>query len=192
MKQVSLLFISWLLAAFSYKAMAQESELKDKKKSEEIIIRKNGDKDVSMTIQINGDKVLINGKPINEFKDDNVSVNIRKMMTWNASPDIVVDGMDMGDFNFNMDGGSKVVLGVSTEKSEDGAVITDVTEGSAAAKAGLKEGDIITKFADTKINDSQELYDAVNKKNPNDEVSIEIKRDGKSKTVKAVLQERKN
>ena len=73
MKQFAfLVFISWFLSAFSYKAMAQETKIiekiKEKKKTEEIVIRRSGDKDVTMNIQITGDKILINGKPITEFK----------------------------------------------------------------------------------------------------------------------------
>lgn len=195
MKQVSLLFISWLLAAFSYKAMAQdESKIKDKKKTEEIIIRKNGDKDVNMTIQINGDKVLINGKPLTEFKDANITVNKRKITVRDGDHLAMLDGMgnfEMPNFGWNYEGGSKVVLGVTTEKADDGVVVTEVTKASAAEKAGLQKADIITKFGDTKIGDSQDLYDAVNKKKANDEVKIEFKREGKEKSVKAVIQERK-
>lgn len=170
--------------------MAQdEPKIKEKKKTEEIVIRKNGDKDVTMTIQITGDKVMINGKPITEFKDDNITVNKRKITVWDGDHFALMDGM--GNFGRNYEGGSKVVLGVTTGKADDGAVITQVTKGSAAEKAGLQKDDIITKFGDTKIGDSQDLYDAVNKKKSNDEVKIEFKRDGKDKSVKAVLLERK-
>ena len=199
MKQVSLLFISWFLAFFSYKAMAQddmqEQMQKEKKKAaEEIIIRRNGDKDVNMTIQINGDKVLINGKPLTEFKDDGISVNKRKVTVWNDDKLAMLEDMgnfDMQNFGWDAEGGSKVILGVTTEKADDGAVITEVTKGSAAEKAGLQKGDIITKFGDSRIGDSQDLYDAVNKKKANDKVKISYKREGKERTADAVIQERK-
>lgn len=194
MKQILVLFISWFLSAFSYKAMAQESKSKDNNKTEEIVIRRDGDKDVNMTIQITGDKVLINGKPITEFKDDNVSVNKRNITVWQKSmrtPD-VFGNFSMDEFGTEYAGDSKVVLGVTTEKGKEGAIITEVTKGSAAEKAGLKAGDIITKFAGEKVDDSQDLYDVVNKKKVNDEVKIEYKRDGKEKTATAKLQERTN
>ena len=195
MKQVSVLFISWFLSAFSYKAMAQdETKIKDKKKSEEIVILKNGDKDVTMTIQISGDKVLINGKPISEFKDDNVSVNKRNVTVWEGDHLAMLDRLgqiDVQGFNWSHDGGSKVILGVTTEKGEGGAVINEITKESAAEKAGLQKGDIITKFGDDKIEDPQQLYDAVNKKKANDAVKIEFLREGKTKTVTATIQERK-
>lgn len=195
MKQLSVIFISWFLSAFSYKAMAQdEPKLKEKKKTEEIIIRKSGEKDINMTIQITGDKVIINGKPLAEFKDDNITVNKRKIIVRDGDHFAMLDGMgnfEMENFAWNYEGGSKVLLGVNTEKTAGGAMITEVTKGSAAEKAGLQKGDIITKLGDIKIEDPQDLYDAVNKKNANDEVRIDYKRDGKEKSAKAVIQERK-
>ena len=54
-------------------------DLNDKKQSEEIIIRKKGDKDIKINIEINGDKVNINGKPLSDFKDDNITINKREL-----------------------------------------------------------------------------------------------------------------
>lgn len=195
MKQLSVLFISWFLAAFSYKAMAQENpKTEDKKKTEEIVIRKKGNKDINIQLQITNDKVLINGKPLIEFNDDNITIHKRNITIRNGDHLTMLDGrgnFEMENFGWNYEGGSKVVLGVNTEKAEEGVVVTDVTEGSAAEKAGLAEGDIILKFGDTKISSSQDLYDAVNKKNANDNVNIEYKRAGIQKSVKATIQERK-
>src|SRR5688572_29774634 len=124
MKQFAfLVFISWFLSAFSYKAMAQETKIiekiKEKKKTEEIVIRRSGDKDVTMNIQITGDKILINGKPITEFKGDSgISVNKRNITVWDRDHSFQEHYGAFGDdaFVFNTDGGSKVVLGVVTEK----------------------------------------------------------------------------
>ena len=54
-------------------------EIDEKKQSQEIIIRKKGDKDAKITVEINGDNVTINGKPLSEFNDENLTVNKRKM-----------------------------------------------------------------------------------------------------------------
>ena len=195
MKQVTAFFFTCLLSGFGYTALAQdETKIKDKKKTEEIIIRKTGEKDVNITIQINGDKVLINGKPITEFKDENISVNKRNITVWDGDHLAQLNGMgnfEMQNFGWNTEGGSKVVLGVNTEKVQDGAMITDVTKGSAAEKAGLLKGDIITSFGGTEIEDSQDLYDAVNKKKANDEVKVDYLRSGKAGSAKAIIQERK-
>ena len=64
-----------------------------KKEKQEVIIRSNGDKEISLKVDINGDNVTINGKPLVEFKDDNVTINKRKM--------IIHDGGDIMTFNFD-------------------------------------------------------------------------------------------
>ena len=45
----------------------------------------------------------------------------------------------------------------SSSSSVAGVLVTDVAAGSAAAKAGLKAGDIITKFGDEVIDDTSDL-----------------------------------
>lgn len=202
MKKVLLFaLIPCLFSAFSFKAMAQEDNEKknDKKETQEIIIRKKGNKDANITIQISGDKITINGKPLIEFKDDEITVNKRKIIVRDGDNMWLGDGLqeleNLGNsFSFSDDGEKEegVFLGVTTEKDEKGAKITDITEESAAAKAGLKEDDIITKVGDTKIDGPESLYKAVTAKKPKDEVKIYYLRDGKEKSVKATLQERKN
>jgi hypothetical protein len=66
----------------------------------------------------------------------------------------------------------------------------DVREGSPAAKAGLKAGDIMTEFDGKAI---QNLYDftyALRGKKPGDEVKVKVTRDGKPLEVTAVLSRR--
>ena len=57
----------------STESWAQNPSPKDKK-TEEIIIRKNGDKDNKMTIQVNGDSITVNGKPLSEYHDGDVTI----------------------------------------------------------------------------------------------------------------------
>ncbi|HNF02670.1 MAG TPA: hypothetical protein PLH62_09795, partial [Ferruginibacter sp.] len=58
----------------------KEKVEKDYKESQEIIIRKKGDKDAKITVEISGDKITINGKPLAEFKDDEVTINRRNII----------------------------------------------------------------------------------------------------------------
>ncbi|MBL0181208.1 MAG: PDZ domain-containing protein [Chitinophagaceae bacterium] len=170
---------------------------KGSKESQEIIIRKKGDKDTKIIIETKGDKVTINGKPISEFKDDEITINRRNIiirdgkgnMRYKVSPD-AFDGFS--GFWSDDNAESRAFLGVTTERAEDGgAKITMVTKESAAEKAGLKVGDIITKIGETKIDDSGTLYDAISGQKPKDEVKVYYKRDGKENSVKAVLGETK-
>ena len=103
--------------------------------------------------------------------------------------------------NFNEDflknyraneGKNAAFLGVTTEEDEDGAKITEVIKGSAAEKAGLKKGDIITKVADEKITGPEVLSDVIGFKKPKDEVKVTFKRAGKESTIKTTLSERRS
>ena len=83
----------------------------------------------------------------------------------------------------------KASLGVYiTEISDgDGVVITNVMEDSAAADAGLEEGDVIIGFDDTKIDSVQTLKDEIAKHLPGERVTLTIVRDGENKDIRLTL-----
>ena len=202
MKKIFFAFLPCLFSSFSYQAMAQEENTtkENKKETQEIIIRKKGDKDASITVQITGDKVLINGKPLVEFKDDEITINKKKIMIRDGNRLMDLGDLDNMNFNFNSDGFKgmmgpgmkKTYLGVSTEKADDGAKITDITKESPAEKAGLQKDDIITKVDDKKIDGPKILAEVISAMKPNASVKVYYKRNGKEKSVKATLKERKN
>ncbi len=70
-----------------------------------------------------------------------------------------------------------------------GALISEITPGSAAEEAGLRVDDIIVRVNDKKIGDSRELATAIGLKGSGDEVEIEYVRDGSKRTVSATLGE---
>jgi serine protease Do len=70
---------------------------------------------------------------------------------------------------------------------EHGALITDIAPDSAAQKAGLERGDIITRVNDADINDPRALALAISRLAPGTEVTVQYVRDGKKATVKAKL-----
>ena len=53
----------------------KEKEKADKKDVEQIIITRKGDNKEKVTVEINGDKVTVNGKPIEDLKDGDITVN---------------------------------------------------------------------------------------------------------------------
>ena len=65
-----------------------------------------------------------------------------------------------------------------------------VSSGSAAEKAGLKEGDVILELNGKKITPENSLAEIIAKYSPGDEVRLKILRDGKEKILRAVLGER--
>lgn len=181
---------------------------KEKKETQEIIIRKKGDKDAKITVEIKGDKITVNGKPLNEFKDGDITINKREFKFFDGQHNFAFGpGEEMEMFfngdrlgSFGMDEGKpRAFLGVTTnsnvedgkEPKNDGAEITNVSKGSAAEKAGLKEGDVITKVNDTKIENPADLTEAITSHKPKDEVTVYYKRDGKDMSAKATLGETK-
>lgn len=70
-----------------------------------------------------------------------------------------------------------------------GAYVEAVLEGSAADKAGLKVGDIITAVDDTTVTTTKELSTAMNSHKAGDTVTLTVYREGKSVTVTATLDE---
>jgi serine protease Do len=83
-------------------------------------------------------------------------------------------------------------LGVMTTTAEkNGAEITEVSENTAAEKAGLKAGDVIVKLDGESIEDPAALTNAVKKHKPNDKVEIVYWRGGKEKKTTATLELKK-
>src|SRR5882724_1494727 len=74
-----------LLGLMTTGASAQqiENDMKPAKKSgnsDLIIIRTNDGKDAKVTIEVKDGEVKVNGKPLSEFKDDNVTITKRKQV----------------------------------------------------------------------------------------------------------------
>ena len=190
-----LLFAAVLgFTAFSHTALAQEEKVKEKEKkeSQEIVIRKKGDKDTKIVVEINGDKVTINGQPLADFKDDDITINKRKVTVWNRNGNKFE--FTPGDFEVNSWSGNNepyAFLGVTTDEDENGAKVTEVTKESAAEKAGFKKDDIITKVGDKKVEGPESLSEVVRSFKPKEEVTVYYKRDGKENSTKVTLDEKK-
>jgi serine protease Do len=194
-----------LLSLIATGAMAQDGDSKDKDKSklgknDMLILKPKTDKNTKVVIEINDGEVMVNGKPLSEFKGDDVSVSRRKelaevlvngsrfrsasgVQNWNSDHNMTLSNLDV--FNDN-----KAFLGVTTEKTDGGAKISTVSEGSGADKAGLKKGDVITKINDIKVEDQDDLTTAIGKFKPEEKVTVTIKRDGKEQKVTATLGKR--
>ncbi len=69
----------------------------------------------------------------------------------------------------------------------NGVYIPSVSEDGAADKAGIKEGDVITKINDEVVNKSSELQEQISKYHPGDKVDVTVIREGKEKHLTATL-----
>ncbi|MET7877298.1 trypsin-like peptidase domain-containing protein [Micromonospora sp. DT68] len=81
-------------------------------------------------------------------------------------------------------------LGVGVNQAEGGgALIASVTPGSPAEKAGLQRGDVVTRFGDKPVNDSDDLVGAVQAGKVGDRVEVQFKRNGAEKSATVTLAE---
>jgi membrane-associated protease RseP (regulator of RpoE activity) len=84
------------------------------------------------------------------------------------------------------------VLGVSPARAglSDGVRLGAVVPDGAAARAGMREGDIIVRLGDVPVQSFEELRAALQVRRPGDPVRIVYLRDGHDRTAQAVLGER--
>ena len=197
-----------LLAAFALLAVpaslfAQKEKDKEKTKDDannmqQIIITRHGDKNEKTVIEIKGDKIMVNGKDAS--KSDDVTVHLNNLngtrnrvyYRGNVNPDM---NFEFNDDDFDHDSNislfsedsNRAMLGVTTDEDDKGARITGITHESGADKAGLKVGDVITKIGDAKIEDADDVSEAVHQHKPGEKIPITILRNGKEQKITAEL-----
>jgi serine protease Do len=199
MKQLIIKGVFAGLALLTVPVFAQDKNDKDKAKDkgemQQIIITRKGNVNGKTVVEINGDKVLVDGKEI-KGEDGDVTVRTHKIRDAVALRGRMAAP---GGFNFNFDfdghngmdlfreDENRAMLGIMTDDDDKGAKITSVTKESAAEKAGLKEDDIITKIDDSKVDDPEDVSTIIRKHKPGDKVSITYLRGGKEQKATAEL-----
>ncbi|TAM93584.1 MAG: PDZ domain-containing protein [Chitinophagaceae bacterium] len=180
---------SLLLAGIFFTTNAIAQDQSDSQQNEEIIIRKKGEFPQKLTIQLNGNKVLINGK-----KPEDVKGNIEVIRKKSSGNDAETYGFDQsispfdngGSHNFSfseapqLSDHNKALLGVLTlpGDSVEGARVDMVERGTPADSAGLKSGDVIVKINDDEIHTAQDLSDEIGRFSPGVVVKVTYKREG--------------
>jgi serine protease Do len=183
-------------------ADAQDNPSREKK-TEEIIIRREGDNSKTYNITIDGERIIINGKPIESFTDKDITISKKKM--------IISDNGSRMEFNFRdgFGGGPflgqggdadesesrKAFLGVTTRQPEargNGAEVQEVSPQSAAEKAGLQKGDLIVQVEDKEIENPDALSRIIGLYDPGTKVTVRYKRNGKTQKAAVTLGERKS
>ena len=76
-------------------------------------------------------------------------------------------------------------------ESENGVKFADVREGSPAAKAGFKGGDVLVEFGDKKIDNLYDFTYALRDHKPGDKVNVTVLRNGQRLTREVTLEVRK-
>jgi serine protease Do len=175
---------------YAQKDKANKDEKDVLEENQRVVIEKKGDGKSKVTVEIKDGEVRVNGKPVSEFDDENLSVHIEDGWPGAYAPARVRSPFRAGGATMLFN--DRPMLGVMTENHEDGAKITAVTKGSAAEKAGLKVGDVIARVNDIKVENSRELTEAVAKFKPEEKVTIGVKRADKIENVTATLGKRNN
>jgi len=74
-------------------------------------------------------------------------------------------------------------------KDQTGALVAEVTPRSPAEKAGIRSGDVVTRFDGRDVRDSRQLKLMVGQTAPDREVVVTVVRDGKPRELQVVLKE---
>jgi len=179
-------------------------------------IRIKSDTTINMTVIVDGDKVTINGKQVEENDPRLKMLGKRKIIIDKQKDDLLdkveklkkerkalKSNQDNDVFEFETDDDmldmdvpqqiqNKAFLGVATQANPDGAIVNELVSESPAAKAGLKVNDIITKINEVKITSPADLYETIGKLKPEDKITISYLREGKKGTTTAQLAKNKS
>lgn len=181
---------------------AQKAGLKD-----DDIITKFGDKEITTPDDLRnavqsykpGDKVALyylrNGNS-NEAKIELGKTPGSGPMTYNLDSlrNMMGQYFNENHYNFRMPQmpgnqfyfhNNRTRLGIKIEDTENGngAKILNVEQGSAAQKAGLKAGDIITQINGEKIKDANDVRSQIIQSENKNDYKIELKRDNKNMNI---------
>lgn len=80
-----------------------------------------------------------------------------------------------------------IALQLGAKEGTKGAAIGQVAQGSAAAKAGLRSKDIITRVDNTDVKEESDLPRLIDQKKPGDKVTLTVLRSGSEQKVEATL-----
>lgn len=162
----------------------------DTNQNERIVIIRPTDSKEKLTIEVDGDKVTVNGKDVeNGNTPKGVSVSrtrVNNRTLTGGAMTITSDGDDLADV-IVAGYGNKAMLGVTTQSDTKGAKIISVIKGAGAEKAGIKVGDIVTRVDNAKIEKTDDITKAIKDKKTGDKVSVTFLRDGKEQKVTAEL-----
>jgi S1-C subfamily serine protease len=86
---------------------------------------------------------------------------------------------------------SRAVTGTLREEEDlevdQGAFVTSVEPGTAAADAGIRAGDVIVSVDGTAVTSAEDVINAVRRRTPGDAITLVIDRDGDRRTVEVTL-----
>ena len=119
--------------------------------------------------------------------EQNMHVPIREFL---ANWDGMLKKEFIGEGPFAQKGGL-AFMGIATEDREEGGVVVKVVgEGTPAAKAGVKEGDVIVEMNGAKVEDREGFSASIKECKPGDKVQLKILRDDEEMEIEVELGEK--
>ncbi|HEX7846405.1 MAG TPA: PDZ domain-containing protein, partial [Chitinophagaceae bacterium] len=179
---------------------------------EDDIITKVGDKKIETTDELTevikkqkpGDKVDVTY--LRDGKEQKVTAELGKwkganVFTTVPGQNFKMEHFDMGDimprarvgtpspYNYNQVRSGTPKLGLSVQDTDDGkgVKVLNVDDESNAAKAGLKEEDVITEIDGKAVNSADEVAKIIRESKDKISVMIKLKRDGKTQNVEVKI-----
>ena len=132
----------------------------------------------SMMVHVDGESVIINGMPLEEFRDrSGKNMEVRVFKT----------GPDAERREIRIENMRRAFLGVATEQTESGALVKEVVAGSPAEKAGLLVNDRITRVDGQQVDGPESLVKVVGDHQPGDKVVVAWTRGKKNMKSEIVL-----
>jgi Do/DeqQ family serine protease len=144
-------------------------------------------------VSLDGELVGINSVILSSQGGGNIGIGFA--IPSNMVRSIMEQLIEHGEVNRGQLGVSTISLSPEFRRSlgladnTQGALVTQVTEGSAAARAGIAVSDVITSVRGQSIRTNSELRNAIGLLKVGDSVAIGLLREGKPLTVTAVLRE---
>lgn len=195
-KPAALLMFGCFLSLTAFAQSAKKTPQKIITKDETVII-KSPDAGGRTVVEIKDGIVYVNGRSIMSVRDADATRVHKKIIVENGPITQHAPAENWNDdpsFDFPDMPGSAMAppaeLGVMTADAtgRQGVVVKEVLPGSAAAKAGLQKGDIITRVDGKILANAAALVDAIRKQHqPGDEVTIRYERKGQEFDTKALL-----
>jgi hypothetical protein len=135
---------------------------------------------VTMKVEVDGEKIIIDGMPLEELRDRNgTDMNVRVFR--------MGQGPNEERREIRIENDRRAFLGVATEKSETGALVKEVVSGSPAEKAGLLADDRIVSVDGQKVDGPESLIQIIGAHQPGDKVVVAWTRGKKSMKSTIVL-----
>ena len=162
-----------------------EEEEGEDRKHEIKIIKKGDSADEEIELEFSGDEVPDDIKEMLEKE----GINLKMLNGDDEHAVFIYEENDEQD-DIKEQNSNKAKLGVFIRSDDNGVKVNGVMENSAAEKAGILEGDVLTWVNDSKVTSMKELVDALSGYAPNDKVTVSLFRDGDIKTFEVILQKR--